>query len=104
QEDHERLRELHPPRLEVTDLGERHDALSIVTSPPVSTLAGFSFVPSARNTVPGGIAARTFAPASTRVPFSRTATRSPSRMPSASASPGESSAVWRARANCRIGE
>src|SRR5262249_6877885 len=108
QEDDDRLRDLHPPRLEVADLGEEAQVTSLggigsgadagisdkpsaqgvsccgtadgshsrapawgsaVTSPAWRTLTGSSSVASARKTVPGGIAARSFTPASTLDPF-----------------------------------
>ena len=70
----------------------------------VSTLAGCSCVPSARNTEPPGTAARSFTAPCTRVPLEPTSTWSPSRMPRRSASAGESSTTWRGRRNASDGE
>ena len=118
-EDHDRLQDLHPPRLVVADLGEDHQVTSrggigrpaeggisarpstagcdlrsgtalgsigarpdpvISTSGCVSTFALSSRVPSARKTLPAGIASRSLTCARTRVPLP-TSTRSPSLMP-----------------------
>src|SRR5207248_3151335 len=70
QEDHERLDDLDPPRLEVIDVGERdHGPLltSIVCS--ARTFAESAAMPSARNAVPAGTSARTWAVALSAVPF-----------------------------------
>ena len=74
------------------------------TSGSVSALAGWSCVPSAMNTEPPGTAARSFTAPRTRVPLDPTSTWSPSRMPSRSASAGESSTTWRGRRKRSEGE
>src|SRR5262249_4394284 len=115
EEDRERLEDLHPPRLVEADetdhpVTSRGGGGSVATSatanaaatastgptrwtstrPCVSTLGLFSAIPSARKTLPAGTASRILASAGTFVPLP-TSTRSPSLIPSAAASAGESS-------------
>src|SRR5204863_8082260 len=60
-EDHDRLEDLHPPRLVVADGRERgggHQALRTSTSGPSSANAESSGMATSRKTVPSGVAAR----------------------------------------------
>src|SRR6185312_232322 len=98
EEDHDRLEDLHPPRLDVGDVGEWEGdghALRTSTSGPSSADAESSGIAFWRNTLPGGIAARSATVPCTLEPFEPTTTRSPSSTPRRCASAGESSTCWR---------
>src|SRR5205085_7730009 len=71
-EDHQRLDDLNPPRLEVVDVGERDHALLTSTVGSVSALAESSAIPVARNAVPSGTPVRTAVRARSLVPFCAT--------------------------------
>src|SRR6185436_2475858 len=103
-EDHDPLQQLDPPVLVVADLGEDGHALRTSTIGSVRALAGWSCVPAAMNTEPPGTAARSLTAPLTRVPLEPTSTWSPSRMPSRSASTGESSTTCRGRRKRSDGE
>src|SRR5207248_4858325 len=104
QEDHERLDDLDPPRLDVVDEREDVHCLRTSTVGSVSALAESAAIPVARNTVPSGTPERTAAVAWRRVPFCETSTVSPERIPRRAASSGESSACWRAIVYWSAGE
>src|SRR5262249_47922561 len=93
-EDHKRLEDLHPPRLDVADGCECDHGLRTSTTGSVRAFAESTAIPVARNAVPAGTAERTAARAPSRVPFCDTVTSSPSSIPSRCASWGESSTCW----------
>src|SRR6185312_7165713 len=104
QEDHQRLDDLDPPRLEVVDVGDVDHGLRTSITRSVSALAESLAIPSARNAVPAGTPVRTAAVAFRRVPFWETWTASPLTIPSRAASSGASSTCWWATVKCSAGE